>query len=328
MMAQVWWEFVVPGAIQATPMLLLAGALDLLLPELLRPRWRAFLWLAAALKLLLPVRTDWGVLPPMEAPGEWVWWAPWVWAAGGLVLIFGSGVWARREVRRWAAVAVAPETALGKRFEALQASLGVGRGTLAETGALQGPVAVDWGNAVVYWPRGLETYLTEAEQEQALRHELAHLRRRDGWRELGWGIVVAIFWFHPLVWWAARRMRAIREQCCDETAAGLPGHCGKSYRMALLRVAVRTEAPLWGACALVDPRAPLVHRLALLGPAGLGRWRRLAGVAALVAVAAAWPLASWAEARTAEVAEWVVRPPGSMQLRFMVLERLAKERNK
>ncbi|TWT96811.1 Regulatory protein BlaR1 [Botrimarina colliarenosi] len=49
-----------------------------------------------------------------------------------------------------------------------------------------------------------------------LAHELVHWRRRDtlvGWLQ---AVVGALFWFHPLVWWASARLREERERCCDD----------------------------------------------------------------------------------------------------------------
>jgi beta-lactamase regulating signal transducer with metallopeptidase domain len=202
-------------------------------------------------------------------------------------------------------------------FRAMKKALRVDA-TLVTTACVEGPVTI---GRTVFWPDGLEQHLSRGEQCQVFRHELAHVRRRDGVRELGWWLLVVTFWFHPLVWWGARRMRAIREQCCDRTVAALPGHCAKTYRQALLQVVRLVHLPAPG-LALVDPRAPLAHRLAVLGAGRPARW---SGIAALLALATVWPLTGWAERNSNAVAEWVVRPPGSLQLRHMVLERLAQE---
>src|SRR5207249_2175047 len=48
-----------------------------------------------------------------------------------------------------------------------------------------------------------------------LVHELAHLRRRDHWVRFLEMAVMAIHWWHPLVWWARRELHEAEEQCCD-----------------------------------------------------------------------------------------------------------------
>lgn len=63
-----------------------------------------------------------------------------------------------------------------------------------------------------------DEFIAECSLEEAklvIGHELAHVVRRD----LFWNWVVAItqsvFFFHPLVWWAARRIQATQEMACD-----------------------------------------------------------------------------------------------------------------
>jgi beta-lactamase regulating signal transducer with metallopeptidase domain len=56
----------------------------------------------------------------------------------------------------------------------------------------------------------------DAEQRSALLvHELAHLRRRDHWVRFLELAVMAIYWWHPVVWWARRELHEAEEQCCD-----------------------------------------------------------------------------------------------------------------
>lgn len=51
-----------------------------------------------------------------------------------------------------------------------------------------------------------------------LIHELGHVRRRDLVGHTLGRIACALYWFHPLVWTAARRLRAESEQACDDLA--------------------------------------------------------------------------------------------------------------
>ncbi len=62
---------------------------------------------------------------------------------------------------------------------------------------------------------------TSGRREAVVSHEMVHVRRRDAlWRLVG-GVVVALYWFHPLVWLASRLAAAARERSCDEEVLAL-----------------------------------------------------------------------------------------------------------
>ena len=70
-------------------------------------------------------------------------------------------------------------------------------------------------------------------QDMVLRHETAHLCRRDGAASLLGEVAVAVFWFNPAVRLAARRMRDLQEIAAD-SAVLRAGITASSYADFLL----------------------------------------------------------------------------------------------
>ena len=82
------------------------------------------------------------------------------------------------------------------------------------------------------WPR---------EQLRAiLLHELGHVRRRDclaGWASR---LALIIYWFHPLVWAASRKLAGAREEACDDLV--LSHHVdAPAYAEQLVRLVTTTR---------------------------------------------------------------------------------------
>lgn len=67
-------------------------------------------------------------------------------------------------------------------------------------------------------PRTVWTALTPPERVAILRHELAHIRRRDLWKSLALRVLALPQWFNPLVWLAIRRFDEAAEWACDAAA--------------------------------------------------------------------------------------------------------------
>ncbi|HEV3137181.1 MAG TPA: M56 family metallopeptidase, partial [Pirellulales bacterium] len=69
-----------------------------------------------------------------------------------------------------------------------------------------------------------------------LSHELAHIQRNDVLWQLVARMAAAVYWFHPLVWLAVRRMRHERERACDDRVL-LVGVEATDYATGLVEVA-------------------------------------------------------------------------------------------
>jgi BlaR1 peptidase M56/HEAT repeat protein len=113
--------------------------------------------------------------------------------------------------------------------------------------------------------------------EAVLRHERAHLARRDGLAQLLADAACAMYWFHPLAWLAARWAALERERACDDIvlAAGIEP---AAYAATLLDVA-RHAASLAPAMA---ERTHLGRRIESILDGGINRRPSRLGTAAAV----------------------------------------------
>ncbi len=75
-----------------------------------------------------------------------------------------------------------------------------------------------WGvfRGDVYLPNGFMADSDQDRRQVVLKHELAHVSRCDAIVNFTQSIAGAVFFFHPLVWWANHKIRHEREKCCDE----------------------------------------------------------------------------------------------------------------
>jgi len=93
-----------------------------------------------------------------------------------------------------------------------------------------------WGllRGAIYLPANFGQIGSREHRRGILMHEIAHVLRFDAAVNILQAIAQAIFWFHPLVWWANRNIRAEREKCCDETAIARLNAVPKVYSSAIV----------------------------------------------------------------------------------------------
>ncbi|MFH1741313.1 MAG: M56 family metallopeptidase [bacterium] len=81
------------------------------------------------------------------------------------------------------------------------------------------PVMWCWGRyPTLMLPDSLDSTSIYRDWTGILCHELAHWKRRDHLSQLVGEIVVCIFPWHPLAWWAKKRLGRLSEQACDDWA--------------------------------------------------------------------------------------------------------------
>jgi HEAT repeat protein/beta-lactamase regulating signal transducer with metallopeptidase domain len=86
---------------------------------------------------------------------------------------------------------------------------------------------------------------SDRRRRAVLCHELAHIRRRDLPVNALAQLACALYWFHPLVWLAARKLRMESERACDDLVLGV-GTRPSEYADHLLQIvcgAARARTP-------------------------------------------------------------------------------------
>ena len=78
-------------------------------------------------------------------------------------------------------------------------------------------IPMTWGlrRPVILVPTGSAAW-SEESKRSVLLHELGHIRRGDCLVHLLGRLACVVYWFHPLVWLAARQLRKTSEQAADD----------------------------------------------------------------------------------------------------------------
>jgi bla regulator protein blaR1 len=180
-------------------------------------------------------------------------------------------------------------------------------------------------------PAELWSRLTEEQQDTLLAHELAHLRRGDHWVRRLELLVLGLYWWNPVVWWAQRRLQEAEEECCDTLVVTVLPDAAPSYASALVEtVAFLSQtrpAALVGASGV--GHVPLLkRRLTMIltepsrhNPSRLGFWIVLGMGALLLPLA---PEAAWTEPPKELQGEKPASPPIRLDLGFPIADRVAK----
>lgn len=174
---------------------------------------------------------------------------------------------------------------------------------LLRSSATISPLCIGWWRPCVVVPAEATAWSVDR-LRTALAHEFAHVARRDVAWQLTAQLACSVYWFHPLVWVAAWRMRIERETACDDCVL-IAGERPSNYATMLLNLAAdikqdRTPTPQTVAVAMVGKSEVEQRIRAILSlnqcrtPVGrrLGRCLTLCAAAVLLAAGAVSPLSS------------------------------------
>ncbi|HET7691962.1 MAG TPA: HEAT repeat domain-containing protein [Gemmatimonadota bacterium] len=112
---------------------------------------------------------------------------------------------------------------------------------------------------------------SEERREAVLLHELAHVRRGDLATHLIARVACALYWFHPLAWIAARRLRHESERACDDLVLGAGTRASEyaAHLLDIVRSAGRSSAP--AAAVPMAQRSSFEGRLLAILEPGVAR---------------------------------------------------------
>jgi beta-lactamase regulating signal transducer with metallopeptidase domain len=154
--------------------------------------------------------------------GSVLWWT----AAGARLIRFRISLRTARPAPR----------ALQERAERLAKHLGLAR--CPRVYLLPAPIMpLLWavvGKPCLLLPAVLWARLSLEQQETLLAHELAHLRRGDQWVRRLEIVVLGLYWWHPVVWWARHELQEAEEQCCDAWVLWAIPAAAETYAATLL----------------------------------------------------------------------------------------------
>jgi len=174
---------------------------------------------------------------------------PWAIASitytGGLALLIGLVSLGRFRLRRYTREGrIVTNPRVTDVFEAARKQIGLERGcVIVEIDNLHAPLTYRTLHPVIALPRGFTDELSDTELSTIALHELAHIKRHDPLVLNLASIIRAVFFFHPLVWFAAREIAALAEEAADTV------------------VIEATEAPLPYAKMLTRLTERLTHRI-------------------------------------------------------------------
>jgi HEAT repeat protein/beta-lactamase regulating signal transducer with metallopeptidase domain len=152
---------------------------------------------------------------------------------------------------------------------------------LVQSSRVTVPFACGVLRPVVVLPDNADEWSPER-REAVLLHELAHVSRRDMLTHLLSQLACALYWFNPLVWAAARRLRSESERACDDLVlrSGTRASEYADHLLSIVRAAGPIRAPVIALAmarrsefegrllAILEPKARR-HRVGAVGMAGV-----------------------------------------------------------
>src|SRR5262245_30996 len=175
------------------------------------------------------------------------------------------------------------------------AALLTGKVSLAFSDEIRSPILIGVLRPMIVFPADLAGWTSPVERCAMLRHELAHVERRDHYVNLFQTVLGAVFFFHPLARYACGQLTVEREIACDDHVVA-SGSEAEAYAESIIKSAERSVGTLSGAhqLALFSARQILERRIEMILNKDrtrllAGKWKYLILPATLIALLA-WML--------------------------------------
>ncbi len=101
------------------------------------------------------------------------------------------------------------------------------------------PFVWGWLGGDIYLSPSFSTSCSREKCRSMIAHELAHVSRWDAAVNHLQNVVQALFFFHPMVWIANKRLRLERERCCDEAVLSDSANSPRVYAEAIIDMLTR-----------------------------------------------------------------------------------------
>ena len=168
-------------------------------------------------------------------------------------------------------------------FQDLERRLGI-QADVRVCSDVSGPVTFGFVRPVILIP---ETCITD---ESVACHELLHVRRRDWLFTVAEECLLALFWFHPAMWWLVAQIQLTREEAVDREAVAILNSRERYLESLLSLAAAKVGLDLAPASGFLRRRHLQKRVASLLREATMSKLRSRFSVAAF---AAAIALAGW-----------------------------------
>jgi beta-lactamase regulating signal transducer with metallopeptidase domain len=217
-------------------------------------------------------------------------WIPIIWLVG-LLSVLGWMIVGRMGLRRLARSSALVDSPDWRRLvEEERVRAGVdGDVAVLTSSRVSTPLAWGTRSPTIVLPAEASNWAPE-HRAVVLRHELAHIARGDALAQMLAGITCAVYWFHPLAWMAARKLRAEQERACDERvlSSGTPATEYAAHLLEVARAARALGANGLVSLAMARPSQLEGRLLAVLNRSGtqhrLSPAARIAGITAALLI--------------------------------------------